>query len=358
MSKIITFFNHKGGVGKTTLVHNLGFALADIGKKVLLIDADPQMNLTACMYGLSTSMDYTTDDNSRWNKYRAKYISLKEDLDKGLKAEEQTNLNKQIFESVHNKNVHLISGDINLSELEADLYGIIKSNNSFYKHIPNKFQKSITKYSTDYDFILIDTAPTASSIINALIMMSSDYFIAPVSPSFFSLQAIDNLSAIFQSWLDLLSGYQTVQGFSGINMNVKFLGLVIQLAKRYKGGGKKYTTQSEDWINDVNNSVLKFQQFALQRGKSITAEEFTKIFQNAYPFVIEKCCDFTPQLRSIAEKEGVPVIYLTQIICKKHNKNVDITKKDGQYKLSLDSIKESYQNIARNLVNLANATVK
>jgi cellulose biosynthesis protein BcsQ len=48
-------FNHKGGVGKTTLVPNLGFILADQGQRVLLIDADPQMNLTAAMYGLSTS---------------------------------------------------------------------------------------------------------------------------------------------------------------------------------------------------------------------------------------------------------------------------------------------------------------
>ena len=56
MAKIITFFNHKGGVGKTTLVHNLGFILADKGYKVLLIDADPQMNLTAAIYGLSTSV--------------------------------------------------------------------------------------------------------------------------------------------------------------------------------------------------------------------------------------------------------------------------------------------------------------
>lgn len=57
MGKIITFFNHKGGVGKTTLVHNLGFMLADKGCKILLIDADPQMNLTAAIYGLSTSTE-------------------------------------------------------------------------------------------------------------------------------------------------------------------------------------------------------------------------------------------------------------------------------------------------------------
>lgn len=48
-------FSHKGGVGKTTLVHNLGYILADRGKRVLLIDADPQMNLTSAVAGLASN---------------------------------------------------------------------------------------------------------------------------------------------------------------------------------------------------------------------------------------------------------------------------------------------------------------
>jgi chromosome partitioning protein len=354
MAKVITFFNHKGGVGKTTLIHNLSFALADAGQKVLLIDSDQQMNLTAAMYGLSTSMEYSTDEDSRWEEYRSQYISLLEHLNIDLKNSNKGN--KVLFKSNLNSSVHLLSGDINLSEYEADLYGIIKNDNAFNKDIPHKFEKSIKKYSKEYDFILIDTAPSAGSIINALLLMSSDYFIAPVSPSFFSLQAIDNLSTIFKSWSEMLAKYQTVPGFQGVSMNVKFLGLVVQLAKRYKGGGKKYTSQSEDWIKEVNISVNRFHKFALTRGQSITEEQFKNIFIGATPFIIEKCCDFTPQLRSIAEKEGVPVIYLTQDICRKHNKKVDITMEKGQYKMSLDSIKESYHNIAENLIKLKNIT--
>ena len=96
MGKIITFFNHKGGVGKTTLVHNLGFILADRGYKVLLIDADPQMNLTAAMYGLSTSVEYSTDEGSKWSDNVQKYISLSEYLDVELKAQ----LSEKTFFSV------------------------------------------------------------------------------------------------------------------------------------------------------------------------------------------------------------------------------------------------------------------
>ena len=133
---------------------------------------------------------------------------------------------------------------------------------------------------------------------------------------------------------------------------VKFLGLIVQLAKRYKGGGKKWTSHATDWINDVNTSVKKFHNFAISRGHSVTESDFINIFPDSEPFIIETGCDFTPQLRSIAEKEGVPVLYLDQDICRKHNKYVDLNKEDGQYALSLESIKESYKKIATGLLAL------
>jgi chromosome partitioning protein len=51
MSKIISVFSHKGGVGKTTFIYNIAFELAERNKKVLLIDADSQMNLTSSIFG-------------------------------------------------------------------------------------------------------------------------------------------------------------------------------------------------------------------------------------------------------------------------------------------------------------------
>lgn len=363
MGKIITFFNHKGGVGKTTLVHNMGFILADRGYKVLLIDADPQMNLTAAMYGLSTSVEYSTEEDSKWSENVQKYISLSEYLDVHIK---ETKCEKEFFRiESEQKNgvVDLISGAINLSNTEADLYGIIKNRNTFTDNIPNKFEQAIKKQKTKYDFILIDTSPSASSIINALIMMLSDYFISPVSPSFFSLQAVDNLSSIFQNWIKLLGDYQTTKSFSGLSFQPKFLGLVVQMAKRFNGGlknevssgGTAFSKSTEKWISDVNDSVRKFQQFASLREMSISDEEFKKVFDNAQPFVIQKCCDFTPQLRSIAEKAGVPVVKLTPALCKEHKDSgttVDIEKPTGQYAISFKSISDSYNSIADGLIKL------
>ncbi len=353
MSKVITFFNHKGGVGKTTLVHNLAFSLADKGQKVLAIDADQQMNLTAAMYGLSTNIDYSYfDENSKWLQQTAKNISLLEYLNLELKNEP---CNKQRFRAeskVSTGFVDLIAGDIGLSLLEADLYGVVKNKNTLTRDVPYKFSQSIKVNKKNYDVILIDTSPSASSIINALLVMSSDYFIAPVSPTFFSLQAIDNLSAIFQSWLELLGDYVTTAGFKGLDINVKFLGVIIQLAKRYNGGGQQFASHAEKWIEEVNQSAKKFQEYASRKYFAITTEEFSKIFNDSAPFIIEKCCDFTAKLRHIAEKEGVPVIHLTQDICNKHDKKVKLTAKDGQYKMSFDSLMASYNYISNSLIKL------
>nr|VFJ99276.1 MAG: CobQ/CobB/MinD/ParA nucleotide binding domain-containing protein [Candidatus Kentron sp. H]VFJ99400.1 MAG: CobQ/CobB/MinD/ParA nucleotide binding domain-containing protein [Candidatus Kentron sp. H]VFK04189.1 MAG: CobQ/CobB/MinD/ParA nucleotide binding domain-containing protein [Candidatus Kentron sp. H] len=180
MGKIISFYNHKGGVGKTTLVHNLSFALSDIGKNVLAIDADPQMNLTAAMYGLSTAIEYSLDDDSKWLTYVDKYISLDEYTDTYLK--EDTQSEKKFFRAAggSNKgNVDLISGSINLPRIEADLYGIVKNKNAYTESIPHKFERSVRDKAKQYDFVLIDMSPNAGSIINSLYIMACDYFMTP-----------------------------------------------------------------------------------------------------------------------------------------------------------------------------------
>lgn len=359
MAKIITFFNHKGGVGKTTLVHNLGFLLADRGQRVLLIDADPQMNLTAAMYGLSTSVEYSTDETSKWSQNVEKYISLSEHLNIYLKGKKSSKKRFRRDSTRGNGYIELISGAINIAEIEADLFGIVKNRNAFTEEIPYKFEQAIRKHKQEYDIILVDTAPSASSIINALMMMSTDYFITPVAPSFFSLQAVDNLSAIFNNWVKLLGEYQTTQSFRGLSFQPKFLGLVVQMAKRFSGGsikeGKSYSNSTEKWVKDVNTSVKRFQHFAVQRGMSVSEEGFMKVFgTETIPFIIEKCCDFTSQLRSIAEKAGVPVVHLTQELCNKYKDSspIDMTKEDGQYTRSFMSISKSYNNVADGLVRL------
>jgi hypothetical protein len=102
----------------------------------------------------------------------------------------------------------------------------------------------------------------------------------------------------------------------------------------------------------VNTSVRRFHTYAMERDKAISREEFIQIFwDESPPFIIEKCCDFTQNLRGIAERAGIPVIYLTQEIC---GSVVDISS-DGpnaQYAKSFKSINTSYRRIAHSLLQL------
>ncbi len=361
MGKIITFYNHKGGVGKTTLVHNIGFALADLGKKVLLIDADPQMNLTSAMYGLSTAVEYSMNEGAKWREYTEQYTSFVDHINEYLLDEKlnDSENSKEIFQvkSKHNQNgkIDLISGSILISNIEAKFYNIITNKNDYNTNIPYKFEKLIREKAKDYDLVLIDTSPSASSIINALSVMTSDYFIVPVSPTFFSLQAVDNLTQVITNWNNLLRDYQQTIGKKGISLNSKFLGLVIQMGKRFNGGAVNntgYSKSTEDWITEVNKSVKRFVSDINKYEYAISSNDFQEIFSAKNPYIIEKCCDFTAKLRAIAEKEGVPVIYLTQDICDKYNKNVDVTMPTRQYARSLTSINQSYRYIAESLTKL------
>jgi cellulose biosynthesis protein BcsQ len=71
MAPIISLFNHKGGVSKTTTAFNLGWAMADRGKKVLIVDGDPQCNLTGTVLGF----DGISDFSAFYKKYPEANIS-------------------------------------------------------------------------------------------------------------------------------------------------------------------------------------------------------------------------------------------------------------------------------------------
>jgi hypothetical protein len=88
----------------------------------------------------------------------------------------------------------------------------------------------------------------------------------------------------------------------------------------------------------------------------VTTDEFGRIFPTKEPFIIEKCCDFTAKLKSVSESSGVPVIHLTEEMCKTYSRTEDtkvsIETPDGQYTKSFHAINEQYRGIAHNLLNL------
>ncbi len=166
MGRVIAVANQKGGVGKTTTVVNLGIGLARKGKRVLLIDADPQGSLT-------TSLGYEEPDEIKETLATvfAKVI-----------REEEIGFQEGIIE--HPEGIDLLPSNIELSALEVSL-GNVMSRELILKEY-------LEVIKDRYDFILIDCMPSLGVItINALI--AADSVLIPVQAAYLPVKGLQQL---------------------------------------------------------------------------------------------------------------------------------------------------------------------
>ena len=163
MSEIICIANQKGGVGKTTTAVNLAASLAERGKKVLLVDIDPQSNA-------STSLGFSRGDYE-FNIYHV-LIGTKKISDVILKTD---------F-----KNLKLVPSNIGLVGIEKEFYNPSKKNRELV------LKEKLKDVSAKFDYIIIDSPPALGSItINAL--SASDSVIIPIQCEFFALEGLAQL---------------------------------------------------------------------------------------------------------------------------------------------------------------------
>ena len=161
MARIIAIANQKGGVGKTTTSINLAACLAEIGKKILLIDIDPQGNTTSG-YG--------------YNKNEIEFSVY--DLLLGECSVEQV-IMKEILE-----NLDLIPSNINLAAAEIELFN--EENKEYL------LKNAIDPITNEYDYVIIDCPPSLSMLtINA--MCAAEELIVPLQCEFYALEGLTQL---------------------------------------------------------------------------------------------------------------------------------------------------------------------
>jgi chromosome partitioning protein len=181
MSTIISLANQKGGVGKTTSSINLAAALASEGKRVLLVDADPQANTSSGLGIEIKDLNYTI------------YECLIEGIDPH-NAIVQTDIPK----------LHLIPSHINLVGAEIEMLDK-EDREHLMKHILHSIRD-------EYDYILIDCSPSLGLItINAL--TASDSVIIPVQCEFFALEGIAKLLNTIKIIKSNLNPSLRIEGF-------------------------------------------------------------------------------------------------------------------------------------------------
>jgi len=189
--KVIAIANQKGGVGKTTTTVNLGVGLARNGKRVLLIDTDPQGNL-------AISLGFRNPD-----EMQTTIKSLMEKVIHEMPFEKREGIIKS------DEQVDLIPANIELEALEVDLTSKLKREYVLLEYIK--------KIKDDYDYILIDCKPSLGLLaINAL--ASADSVIIPVQTQYLSLKGMTQL-------------IQTINKIKAvINPKLKIDGVVLTLA--------------------------------------------------------------------------------------------------------------------------------
>ena len=172
-TKIIAFANNKGGSGKTTSCANVGYSLSMLGKKVLLIDGDMQLNLSLSFFGEEEVLEYASGEK---NLYYA--IKKQEDL-------------TDYIVSTKYENLDLIPSSTLMSGMEYELF--------------TKWQRELIlrnclkkiREAGSYDYILIDAPPTLGGwVMN--ILCASDFVIMPVEASPWGLFGVANMFEFLQ----------------------------------------------------------------------------------------------------------------------------------------------------------------
>lgn len=192
--KKIAIFNHKGGVSKTTTAFNVGWMLAKKGKKVLLVDADSQCNLTLYSIGHQKFEDFYEIENKN---------NIKDALEPAFKSKPRLIEAVDCLAVTGNRNLHLLPGHLDLSENEVQLglsFQLTEAMGAL-ENLPGSFnyllEKTASKYESDY--VIVDMNPSLSAI-NQDLLISSDYFLVPTSPDLFSYMAVKSLSRILPTW--------------------------------------------------------------------------------------------------------------------------------------------------------------
>lgn len=185
MVRKIALFNHKGGVSKTTTTFNLGWMLASKGKKVILVDTDPQCNLSGMVLGFSTKQEL---EKIYGESAKGKILNIKAGLAPAFESQPREIEAVNCVPIEGQDGLFLLPGHVGLAEYEVTL-GLaqeLSASIQTLKNLPGSISylldKTATKYSADY--ILIDMSPSLSSI-NQNLLMTSDFFILPTIPDFF-----------------------------------------------------------------------------------------------------------------------------------------------------------------------------
>jgi cellulose biosynthesis protein BcsQ len=252
MTEVVAFFNHKGGVSKTTTAFHLGWKLAERGRSVLLVDADPQCNLTGLVLGYSGETEleafYAANEGQ----------TLKDGLRPAFESRPEPMEPLEPFPVRGCAGLSIVPGHIEIAEYETTLGIAQELSGSIYalRNIPGSVINlvKITAAHVGADYVFVDLSPGLGPLNQNLISIA-DWFLVPVKPDYFSLMALDSLNRVLPRWrrwaeaagrLDALKD----AAYPFPEPRGRLLGTVIQ---NFTIRGERPSKAFRDWIERIEN---------------------------------------------------------------------------------------------------------
>jgi cellulose biosynthesis protein BcsQ len=249
MTALIALFNHKGGVSKTTTTFNLGWALAVQGKRVLIVDADPQCNLTGTALGLNDEDDF---EAFYTNNLQSNIVAGLSPVFQGA----QTPLVPVPVAPTRQPNLFLLAGHIDLSLYETQLAIAVSTGAAIpaLRNLPGavcRFLRLLGDHH-DFDAVLIDMSPSVGAL-NECLLIGSDFFIVPTSPDFYCDQAIRSLATVLPRWNAQVAGFRAPTLATPFPTNPPVcLGIISQ---RYRPREGNPAASFQRWIDRIKATM-------------------------------------------------------------------------------------------------------
>lgn len=362
MTKVISLFNHKGGVRKTTTVFHLGWKMASLGKRVLIVDADPQCNLTGLSLGLE-------DYDSLFKFYDSKQNT---DIFNSLASTFALNsptapvsTGRTSIAGTVNKNLFVLAGNIRFSEIDIQVATALTSSGTLpiLRAFVGAFNNLIRKIAKEHkiDIVIVDMSPSVSAT-NQCILMSSDYFIIPISPDFYCYQAIDSLSNVLPKWADATKSFKDGGDNSLPENNPKMIGFITQNYRIYTTEAKESETEQRqmskayrDWLEKIKGITSEVLVPSLKKKNMVISEDsFRKHVSYDKPYHLAGIQNFSG-LIPISQKLSKPIFELTESDGNWSGarwKWMDKNGKEHGIRSNIEEANKAYTNLANSVIEI------
>lgn len=258
----IALFNHKSGVGKTTLTANIAFALAEMGKSVLLVDGDPQCSLTSSL--LSDEQVGELLNHSNEGSGQTLWTAVRPII-------ENTGPSR-LIEPTKVGNLKLVPGDIKLAEFEDFLYSAwsdsLKRRLGALRAIAS-ISTLISRIHSEspFDYVFYDTGSNVGPL-NRILLLDCNCFILPVTCDLFSVRALATLGQAVSAWM---RDADTIGAIAPDNMPLleakpALLGYIHQPFRVY---GRPAAKEATSYLPEIKNRIHDDVAVLLKHGERL-----------------------------------------------------------------------------------------